>query len=890
MTRTMAALRARSTTAVAVGTAAALVLASPLLAMASETPEATPEAVIETPEATPETTDEVLEPIGAPTKNEFALGQSLQIRVGPDGKPNSNLANFRWSVNQLTVQGQEDGVQEVPVPDRGDLIRSLNDFSNPEQADGIATLTPEVANGYGLARTVSLFPQDDEPPITLDASFTLDGEPIDPWDVVGQSGALTATYKLTNLSTQEMEVEVEDLAGDSVTTTVEADVPMVGITKVLIPQRFTGLKLQGGTFGADGRGNNQVQFISLPFRPLSKDGTATFGWAANVEDAYIPSMVVQVAPIYIPEDDPETPEDESAVGGGGLVPPPPNLDPAVAQIQQGISEIVTGVELLTADSGGPDPLKQLEGRLDAFFTEFGQNIQTVATSIDPANPDSTTALLAGAQQELQRIVDEDLLTKLDEAASQLTPERAQTLADAADPVKEIADNADAIQEVAANAEAIQRLADNAQAIQDAVDRWSDRGAFVDDCVAIAAEQGVPGPIARPICGKLYDDEIAPNLGALQELARLLNTPEFQQAARIVNTPEFQQLAQLAGSEQFQQAADILVQIGPQLVPLANALAVANRQLPGIVTALTPILDALVPALTGLSEQLTIIGGGIEEVSPELPTVDQVVANITSAILESPGGQSLTTGFSTVGSGVGDAKSLLGDWLAETIATLQVAAASASDTVANIDQRVVALKAEVSGLAMAAHQSPLPYGGDPAEAPEGTVLAGAFEFRVDAADNNQPTTGTRVLIGLIALIGAGALSYFVGRRKGDDESTTTDAPEQALVGAGVGAAAAGAASGSVEAGAPGHVVPDVDDRLTAEVPGVDVPDVDAPVVDVPEADLPDGDLPDDDLPEVDPPQADLPEADLPDVAVSDVDGPDGSPRDIIDPDGDGRPGV
>ena len=843
--------RARAAVAATAATAVAL---TPLVALATETPEATPEAI--SAETTEEAADtEPAQAVPPPQNNEFSLGQSLQIRVGPDAKPNSSLIDFRWSVNQLTVQGEETGEQQVPVPDRGDLIRSLIDFSNPPQEDGIATLTADVQNGSGLARTVSLFPQDEDPPVSLEASFTLDGEPIDAWDVVGKTGVLTATYTLTNLSTSTMSVEVENLAGETVTTEVEADVPMVGIGKVLIPQRYSGLALKGGTFGADGRGNNQVQFIALPFRPLSDDGTSTFGWSAYVEDATIPSMLLQVAPVYIPEDDPETPQDESAVGGGGLVPPPPNLDPAVAQIQQGIAGIVNGVELLTADSGGPDPLKQLEGRLDAFFTEFGQNIQTVATSIDPNNPDSTTSLLVGAQQEIQRIVDEDLLTRLDEAASQLTPERAQTLADAADPVKAIADNADAIQEVAANAEAIQRLADNAQAIQDAVDRWSDKDGFVDDCVAIAAEQGIPGPVARPICSRLYDEEIAPNLGALQELARVLSTPEFQLAAQVINTPEFQQLAQLAGSEEFQQAADILVQIGPQLVPLANALAVANRQLPGIVTALTPILDALVPALTGLSEQLTIIGGGLAEVSPELPTVDQVVSNITAAILESPGGQSLTTGFADVGSGVGDAKSLLGGWLAETIATLQVAAAQASSTVEDVDARVVTLKAEVKGLAMAAHQSPLPYGGDPQAAPEGTVLAGAYEFRVDAADINQPNTGPRILIGLVALVGAGALSYFVGRRRDDVPGAAAEAGEPAMVGAVAGSAAAGAAAGSVEADAPGVMASPTDDVPTSDAPAADAPDAETPDVDPPDVETPDVEPPDVETPDVEPPDVD-----------------------------------
>jgi len=176
--------------------------------------------------------------------------------------------------------------------------------------------------------------------------------------------------------------------------------------------------------------------------------------------------------------------------------------------------------------------------------------------------------------------------------------------------------------------------------------------------------------------------------------------------------------------------------------------------------------------------------------------------------------------------------LLGNWLAETIATLQVAAASAGEKVADIDETVVVLKAEVGGLKLMAHTSPLPYGGDPANAPEGTVLAGAYEFRVDAADTNQPNTGPRILIGLVALIGAGALSYFVGRRKGEAAGAAAGAGgEPALAGAAVGSAAAGAASGSVEADAPDDVVPPTDDVRTTDVPYADEPaaDVDTPDV-------------------------------------------------------------
>jgi hypothetical protein len=742
---------ARLSTRVAVGATLLAMVGMPLAAGASETATPSPQA---TPAADQADAAEADQPVPVPRTNEFSLGQSLQLRVGPDAQPNSGLVDFRWSVNQLTVQGPDEGPQQVPVPERGSMLRSLLDFSRPPESDGIATLTADMADGYGLARTVSLFPEDEEPPIELTAEFTLDGEPIEAWELVGKSGVVSAMYTLTNTSTQEVEVEVTDLAGDAVTTTVEADVPMVGITKTLIPQSYTGLRLVGGTFGADGRGNNQVQFISLPFRPLSEDGTATFGWTARVQNATLPSMVVQVAPIYIPVDDPDTPEDESA-RSAGLVTPPPNLDPAVGQIQQGIEEIITGVELLTADSGEPDPLTALEGRLDTFFTEFGQNIQTVGDLVDPTNPDGATALLIRMQQALQTIEDDDLLAKLDEAANLLTPERAQVLADAADPVAAIADNADVITQVADGAASIQRIADNAAALATGV-----RAGCIDP-------PGPTEPVLPPEVCNVSD-----------QLIDILESDELQTFASVVNSAQFQQFADLVASEQFQRAADVLEQVGPQLVPLANALQVANTQLPGIVTVLTPLVGTLVPALEGLSDQLTTIGGGLEQVSPELPTVDQVVADITEAVLQSPGGQSLTAGLDDVGGGIGDARSLLGDWLAETIATLQVAAASAGEKAADVDQTVVTLKADVAGLVQMAHTSPLPYGGDPQEAPEGTVLAGAYEFRVDAADTNQPYTGPRMLVGLLALLLAGGLSYVVQRRSPQGDAPANAAPAEA----------------------------------------------------------------------------------------------------------------
>ena len=320
------------------------------------------------------------EPLPAPTDNTYAVGQSVQIRTNADAEPNAEMVNFRWAITQVTVQGP-DGTVDVPVPEDGSALRSLQDFSRPSSEDGIVELPVEVENGVGTARTISLVPDDMTLAIELDAEFTLDGEPISAADLVGKSGVVTAQYTLTNTTRTPVEVEVTDLNQQPVTRTVEADVPMVAIAKTLLPQKFHGLDTGHGIVGADGRGNNQVQWVVLPFAPLNEDGTAVFGWAANVQDAVIPSMLIQVAPIYIPAEGHETEAPTASEGSSSA----PNLDPAAAQIQAGITQLMAGLDAFAADSG-PDPLAVAEANINQFFTTFAADIQTTSDTAGPEQP------------------------------------------------------------------------------------------------------------------------------------------------------------------------------------------------------------------------------------------------------------------------------------------------------------------------------------------------------------------------------------------------------------------------------------------------------------------------------------------------------------------------
>ena len=195
----------------------------------------------------------------------------------------------------------------------------------------------------------------------------------------------------------------------------------------------------------------------------------------------------------------------------------------------------------------------------------------------------------------------------------------------------------------------------------------------------------------------------------------------------------------------------------RLDALGHGLDTLATQLPGIVTTLRPCWPTLETTLTSLGSSLSTISQGIAASTVDLPPLDAVIQSVVNDIVNSPPGQDVTGGLAQIEAGVGTAKSIMSAYLAEVVATLQATGADANEA-------VIGVKSGVAGMVAAAHQSPLPFGGDPANAPPGTVLAGAYEFRVDAADENHQATLPRILAGLVLLIGGGFLAkWLVGRR-------------------------------------------------------------------------------------------------------------------------------
>ena len=391
---------------------------------------------------------------------------------------------------------------------------------------------------------------------------------------------------------------------------------------------------------------------------------------------------------------------------------PVNLTPAITEIQAGVASILAGVDTLTA-GGGEDPLKNIEARANAFFQAFGTNLQTVSTLLDPANPDSVTALLGQAVPLMEQING---------------------------PLGQVNRN---------------------------------RGAIT---AAVATVANFPG-------GSLA---LAPTLTGLG----VPDIPPFGDGNGTWTRAEAQALI------------DFARQLQPELARIGGAVEVVAP----LVATLTPVMRALLDSLTELTAQLQVIGSGLQAQNVDLPALDAVVASVIANILASPGGQQVTGGLNQVSTGIGLARQELATFLAQAIVQIQTLAGRA-------DTAVVDIKASLAGMLAGAARSPLVYGEPPPNTPPGTVLAGAYKFRVDAADTNLPFTPWRVLTGLLLLLAGGAVALVMQRRS---VATAQEVPaqESESIWAGVGAGAgAGAAAGGYDPGGT------ADGTATAQIPVV-----------------------------------------------------------------------
>lgn len=683
---------------------------------------------------------ELLPLIQAPETVNTFLGQSVQVRKTADGNPNSDLFDPRWTVTQLNAESLNQMNTQVPLPmNPAPGLRSLTGPEHtPEQEnDGVIFNFPDV-NGVDTYRTINLYPGDKELPADVKAEFTLDGEKVEAQDLVGKGGVVTATYTVTNNTRKKTPVRYKNLGGKMVTKEMTTDQPMIAIAQQLIPQNWGQVNVGSGIVGADGRGNYQSQWVALPFSPMSDNGTAQFGWTAYVPEGegFVPNIMINVAPIFIPEEGVEKSDKQtkdSSGGGGGV--------PGAAQISGGIG---------TAASGGAELVKGIVGIADGIGAGVGK-IQNKLPGAISETKDAVEAL--------------EKTMGIGQGGGSTMPSLPDVIKTLKQTSRNLGQDIAYLKKNGSNAEIVKDLQDDLNTANTLVGAM--RSANIDPAYNALKSSKCDGSALSAKC-----------------LAYGANYTLATQSYPIV-------------TENLQKVQDALSDVADSLPStVGNIEASVLEGIQGTIDGLTERLEDLqiflasklfpeIKALTGaLGDVFGAVDAGIQEIEKG------VSAN--SGYL-SGGAAGIGAGISEISAGIGVLTPAARAFIAQ-IMTLVTAGGKALDAAAS---EVNGIKATLAGLMSRAHESPLPYGGgqytvyQPKDAAqidlntvsqdilnnngkvpakyskyvqETTSVFGAFQFVFDPANSNKPDTPWRILLGVIAMLIAGIALPILARRK------------------------------------------------------------------------------------------------------------------------------
>lgn len=767
-------------------------------------------------------------PLPVPKDGEYAVAQSAQIRMTADAEPNGGRINLRWSVTQVTAQGKKTP-ESVNVPEEGVMLHSLDGFGYPQEnaETGTADLPLKDEGAYAEARTVSLMPQDFQVPLRLTAKFTLNGKPISAEDLVGKDGVVTAKYTVTNLSREQLDVPITTLLGKPKSESVEAMTPFVVQAETFLPQRFTGLNTGNGMGGADGRGNMQISWIALPFAPLSPKGKASFGWAANVTDAVIPEIVVQALPLYLPNASlaGKLPSG-STPGRPSLNVTAPGVGPGAAEVVGGLGTFLTGLRGFANASNGKDPIDGLQRKINGMFNKIGVDLVKISNKLQPipADIDRAIAKISSAEQKLTAI--NQRLTRindlLDKNADKLQilvdnwPELSAALQELNTLIPEI------LVVLAGNLPVDCSVSDPAQPSKPGTISVGK----INKRILIRDGGDYQGYVAKakdlPKTGNQINDAYVfggglTKGGAIWRVAKGDTKPDWDQSMKTVptSTPACKTAVSvadnvIANSPTAKKVSERLSAIYPVVQRLAAVKALQPQnakelqfllnelltELPKLLGTLVPLTNDLQVVMASLSKDLTslrnkiakldaelaTIGASVGEKNVELPELDALVSKLVAQVLASPNGQLVTSGLVEVGGGLEYIKAQLVSFIAGAVlaARAGIAAAKQKGKAAKAKARsatakVNHLKGQIGGTLEMAKASPLVYGGDAADAPTGTQLAGAYEFVLDASDQEGPATLPRVVVGLGLVLLAALLGRFVMARRRRENAPAESEP-------------------------------------------------------------------------------------------------------------------
>jgi putative membrane protein len=192
---------------------------------------------------------------------------------------------------QLAFTGT--GSVDVSNPIETDGLRNLDQFGGVE-VEGDEQIVSMEVDGEERLRSVSNFEGD--LPLEVRVTYTLDGEAIDPSDVVGETGELEVLYTVRNITATPQEVTFDDGSGGTVTKTVDVPLPIVGSVTTTLPSTFTEVASNQANMAGDGKGGTKLSFTLTLFPPIGTD-TAEFGYTAHIVDGVVPRTDITALPV-----------------------------------------------------------------------------------------------------------------------------------------------------------------------------------------------------------------------------------------------------------------------------------------------------------------------------------------------------------------------------------------------------------------------------------------------------------------------------------------------------------------------------------------------------------------------------------------------------------------
>jgi putative membrane protein len=266
--------------------------------------------------------------------------ETVNVSLDPAG--NVDVARV---YDQIAIQGSGPVSYVNPVSTAG--LRNLDGFGGFTVEEG-AIVEETTVDGQLRRRTVSDFELD--LPVSVTVEYKLDGEVIEPGDLVGKSGRVEVTYTIENQTGEPEEITVLGADNRALTETQTVYDPLAGSLSLTLPPNYTDVVSDSGFLTAgDGRGGTLMTFSVTLIGGLT-DPVAVGSYTAKVENAVIPPASMSIVPVLVKENPSSAAQLEALQGGADtgreLASGAGQIDSNLLRLAKGAGDLVNGLILL----------------------------------------------------------------------------------------------------------------------------------------------------------------------------------------------------------------------------------------------------------------------------------------------------------------------------------------------------------------------------------------------------------------------------------------------------------------------------------------------------------------------------------------------------------------